>query len=105
MAESLMLDYLEEGQFRQDGRDHLMACYRTLGRCGSDHSVGFLEDVLLGNAYKDRFGAKLPLHKEGAALALREIGTPGAHQILKKASRSFSAKVRQAARQALEHAK
>ncbi len=105
MSESLMLDYLEEGQFKTGERDHILACYRTLGRCGSDHSVGFLEDVLLGNAYKDRFGGKLSLHREGAAIALGEIGTPSAYKTLRKASRSFSSQVRQAARTAMEDAR
>lgn len=105
MAESLMLDYLEEGQFKREDRDHIVACYRTLGRCGSDHSVGFLEDILLGNAYKDRFGGRLPVHKEGAAVALAEISTPAAYKTLKKAGRSFSSKVRQIARKAMEDSK
>ena len=102
MAESLMLDYLEEGQFKREDRDHIVACYKTLGRCGSDHSVGFLEDILLGNAYKDRFGGRLPVHKEGAADALAEMSTPAAYKTLKKAARSFSSKVRQIARKAME---
>jgi len=102
MAESLMLDYLEEGRFKRGDRDHIIACYKTLGRCGSDHSVGFLEDILLGNAYKDRFGGRLPVHKEGAAVALAEMSTPAAYKTLKKAARSFSSKVRQIARKAME---
>jgi hypothetical protein len=105
MAESLMLDYLEEGQFKREERDHILTCYKTLGRCGSDHSVGFLEDLLLGSSYKDRFGSSLALHREGAALALAKIGTPGAYKTLKKAGRSLSSKVRQAARQGLENLK
>lgn len=105
MAESLMLDYLEEGQFKREDRDHIIACYKTLGRSGSDHSVGFLEDILLGNAYKDRFGAALPLHREGAALALSKISTPAAYKTLKKATRSFSSKVRQIAQKAMEDSK
>ncbi len=105
MAESLMLDYLEEGQFKREDRDHIMACYKTLGRCGSDHSVGFLDDVLRENAYKDRFGAQISVHKEGAAVALAEIGTLAAIKILKKASRSFSSKLRQIARKAMEDSK
>ncbi len=102
MSESLMLDYLEEGEFKREDRDHIMACYKTLGQCGSDHSVGFLEDILLGNAYKDRFGGRLPIHKEGAAAALTQIGTPAAYKTLKKAGRSFSSKARQIARKAME---
>jgi hypothetical protein len=105
MAESLILDYLEEGQFKREERDHILTCYKTLGRCGSDHSVGFLEDLLLGSTYNDRFGGSLTLHREGAALALAKIGTPGAYKTLKKAGRSFSSKVRHAARQALESLK
>jgi HEAT repeat protein len=105
MSESLMLDYLEEGQYKKNGRDHVMQCYKTLGRCGSDHSVEFLSDVLLGNAYKERYGGQLALHREGAAIALGRIGTTQAWKILKKASRSLSSKIRQAAKKAMEDAK
>lgn len=105
MSESLMLDYLEEGQYKKDGRDHVMQCYKTLGRCGSDHSVEFLSDVLLGNDYKERYGGQLALHREGAAIALGRIGTTQACKILKKASRSLSSKIRQAAKKAMEDAK
>lgn len=102
LAESLLLDYLEEGSFTIKGDSHLRACYRTLGRCGSDHSLNFLQGILFAPDNGDRFGVDGAVHRTGAALGLAAMGTDPARQTLRKASKSNVAGIRKAAETALE---
>ena len=102
LAESLLLDYLEEGAFTIKRDSHLRACYRTLGRCGSDHSLTFLQGILFNTANADRFGLKMAVHRTGAALGLAAMGTDPARQALRKAAKSNVAGIRQAAETAME---
>ncbi len=102
LAESLLLDYLEEGTFTVKRDSHLRACYRTLGRCGSDHSLNFLRGILFDTANGDRFGLKMAVHRTGAALGLSAMGTDPARQALRMAVKSNVAGIRRAAETALE---
>jgi hypothetical protein len=98
-TESLFLDYLEKRQMNITNQQHLLACYRTLGQCGSENSIPFLRSSLLGRGWSLDLGS---IHRRGATAALRELGTKQAEEILQKASKSFYPSVRIAYRKALE---
>jgi hypothetical protein len=100
LAEGLLLDYMKQGQLRQKDREHLLACYRALGRCGSSLSIPFLREVLLSRAWMPGFGRSI--HRQGAAMSLMELGSQEAGEILQKASRSLSPRIRRAYRKAGE---
>ena len=103
LAESLLLDYIEQRRFRRKDRQHLLACYRALGRCGSSHSVTFLQQVLSKRGWIPGFSRSM--HRQGAAISLIELGTQEAKEILERASRSLSPCVRLAYRKAVEASK
>jgi len=99
IAEGLFLDYLEKRQFTLTDRQHLLACYRALGQCGSDNSVPYLRKSLLGRGWSLDFGS---IHRHGATVALRTLGTKESEEVLLKASKSFYPAVRIAYRKTLE---
>ena len=103
LAEGLLLDYIQQGQFRHNDREHVLACYRALGRCGSSRSVPVLRAVLTGQGWMPDFGRFI--HRQGAAIALMEMGNDEAKEILEKASRSLSPPIRRACRKAAQEEK
>ncbi|MFH1672161.1 MAG: HEAT repeat domain-containing protein [Pseudomonadota bacterium] len=98
LTESLLLDYLEKRQFKRRDREHLLACYRAIGQCGSSRSIPFLRGVLLNRGWIPGFGRSS--HRQGAVMALMALGTEEAQEILDKASRSLLPTVRCAYRNA-----
>lgn len=100
LIEDLLLDYLEKRQFTIKNHQHLLACYRTLGQCGSGHSIPFLRRVLFYRVWFPDLGKSI--HRRGAAVALTALGTKEAKEILQKASRSLFPSVRLACRSSLE---
>ena len=100
LAESLILDYLDKRQYRYKDRKHLLACYQTLGRCGSTISIPFLKKALLNIGWLP--GLTRSMHRRGAAFALTGLGLKEADATLSKASRSLFPSVRRACRKALE---
>ncbi len=100
LAESLLLEYLERRQYKLKDRQHLLACYRTLGRCGSAQSIPFLRGLVLSRVWIPGFTTSI--HRQGAAMALMEMGTQEAEEILEKAARSLLPGVRRAYRKARE---
>jgi hypothetical protein len=100
LAEGLLLDYLEKGRFQRKDREHLLACYKTLGRCGSALSIPFLRDVLLSQSWIPGFGRAV--HRQGAAMSLMELQEPEAKEALEKASQNLSPRVRRAYKKASE---
>jgi HEAT repeat protein len=100
LAERLLLDYLKQRQFGSTDHQHILACYSTLGRCGSQRSVPFLRQTLVNRGWI--FGNGRSIHRRGAAIALIALGTEEAREILRKASCSLSPIVRLAYRKALE---
>ncbi len=102
-TEELFLDYLEKRQFRRTDNQHILDCYRTLGKCGSSLSVLFLQNVLLDQGWKSIVGTdSFSLERQGAATALAELKTNEAEETLKKASRSLFPGIRQAYQKAVE---
>lgn len=100
VAEDLLLKYLERRQYTVTNHQHLLACYRALGRCGSSPCFPFLQKVLFAKGWFPDFGKSV--HRIGATVALQALETKEAKEILGKASRSFFPAVRLAYRKALE---
>jgi hypothetical protein len=98
--EALLLDYLEQARFKITDHQHLIACYRALGRCGSSDCIPFLRSLLFNRGWIFDFGRSV--HRKGAISALVSLGTEDAIELLHKASKSLLPAVRFAYHKALE---
>jgi HEAT repeat protein len=98
-AERLLLDYLEQRKFRINDPRHSLACYQTLGQCGSSLSMPFLEGVLFNRGWIPDFGKSI--HRQGALKALNLLETQEAELVLERAGRSLLPGVRSACRKAI----
>ncbi|HNY66602.1 MAG TPA: HEAT repeat domain-containing protein [Deltaproteobacteria bacterium] len=96
-AESILLQYLQNRDFARDQHGHVIACFTALGRCGSDRSVPFLRQTLVGQSWWPSFGRSAV--REGAAAALAGIGTPQSLKVLDDAARSLNPVLRRLARE------
>lgn len=85
--ENMLLDYIKENIGKKDP-DHILACFKALGRCGSNTSVPFLRKILLTKGWNNLMGSGKPVFREGAAIALSFIDTPEAADVLQKASKN-----------------
>ncbi len=101
-AESLMLRYLEDRQYLQADRDHLLTCYQTLGCCGSSEALPFLTDTLFGSFWSGLFGFGRAVEREGAILALMRLNREDARDLLRKAAGSLYPHIRLAYNRARE---
>lgn len=95
-SETLMLQYLENFPDEDVDRNHLLSCYRILGKCGSERSLAFLKKKLFNGAWTGILGNRQSLHRQGALLALSELGSPEALKIIQKAANSRSPLVHKA---------
>ncbi|HEB51094.1 MAG TPA: HEAT repeat domain-containing protein [Desulfobulbus sp.] len=96
--ERLMLDYLEQENWTVQGRDHLLACYRALGMCGSHRSLPFLRHILMQRNLNTLFAMGGSVHKEGAARALQALRLRDAGLILEQGCHSMMPDTRSACR-------
>ncbi len=94
-VEEGLLWYLQTHGFREEEHEHLLECFRTLGKCGSAQSLGFLRQLLLGGNWFSRLRATV--RRQGAALALSELGLDEARKILAEAIHSRYPGIRKAA--------
>ncbi|MES0396391.1 MAG: HEAT repeat domain-containing protein [Syntrophobacteria bacterium] len=99
-SETLLLQYLEEGKIKGSDDKHIIACFRTLGRCGSPRSIPFLRQTLLGRGWMPDLRSSA--YRQGAALALKVMRIKGAQQVLEDASRSLKPGVRRIARKVMQ---
>jgi hypothetical protein len=99
-SEALLLQYLEEGKIKGSDDKHIIACFRTLGRCGSPRSIPFLRQNLLGRGWIPDLRSSA--YRQGAALALQAMRMKGAQQVLEDASRSLKPGVRRIARKVMQ---
>ncbi len=99
-SETLLLQYLEEGKIKGSDDKHIIACFRTLGRCGSPRSIPFLRQTLLGRGWMPDLRSSA--YRQGAALALQAMRIKGAQQVLEDASRSLKPGVRRIARKVIQ---
>lgn len=97
-AEDLLMKYLKNLNVGATRADHVMECFRTLGRCGSVRSVPFLRATLFHRKWLAGFQKSAA--REGAALALVELRIPEAREVIETAGRSFYPGLRGIARRA-----
>jgi hypothetical protein len=99
-SEALLLDYLEQGKQKRSDEEHIIACFRTLGRCGSQRSIPFLRKTLLGSGWLPSF--KKSSYQQGAAYALEVMGLEESQKVLEDASRSFYPSIKRLARKIIQ---
>lgn len=87
VVEELLLSYLEKTKFSINEENHIILCFRTLGKCGSSRSVAFLRETLFRWGWMAVFG-KIA-YRRGAVMALRELGIHEADEVLEHARRSL----------------
>ena len=93
--ENMLLNYLKENSTQKDPV-HIRACYRALGRCGSNASVPYLRRILLSRGWNSFMGSGKLIFREGAAIAVALLDTPEAKDVLQKASKSRFKVIRKA---------
>jgi hypothetical protein len=93
--ENMLLSYLKETSAKKDP-PHILACYKALGRCGSNTALPFLRRILLSRGWNSFMGSGKLIFREGAAIALALLDTPEAKDILQKASKSKFGVIRKA---------
>jgi HEAT repeat protein len=98
-AEKVFTDYLQDKRFSSEDDEHLAACFRALGRCCTARSLPFLQETLLHGGLFSRL--RLSARRLGAAIALSELGTKRAREVLEKASHSRYPAVRGAAQKVM----
>ena len=96
ITEGLLLDYLEHRKFKSTDNEHVIACFITLGQCGSSRSIPFLRRTLLGWGWMPTFWRAA--HRNGAAIALSMLGMKEARQVLEDAGRCLYPSVRRIVR-------
>jgi len=96
----LILDYLQQKKIVYRDDQQILSCFKTLGCCGTTSSIPFLGQTLLGQGWD--FGTERSLWRQGTALALLELKTQEAKDVLKKASRSLFPSIRSACQKALK---
>jgi HEAT repeat protein len=94
-AERLLAKHIRDGKIDGDDSGELIACFKALGRCGTERSLPFLKDTLLKGGWISRF--RPSTLRQGAAIALAEVGTEKSLQLLEEAARSPFPAVRSAA--------
>jgi hypothetical protein len=93
--EKMLLNYLR-GNTAQKDPAHILACYKALGRCGSNTAVPFLRTILLNRGWNSFMGSGKLIFREGAAIALALLDTPEARDVLQKAAKSRFRVIRKA---------
>jgi HEAT repeat protein len=98
IAEDLLMQYIQNRNFSVAQSEHIMECFRTLGKCGSSRSVPFLRKTLLHRKWMA--GLRKSAYRESAALALVALKIPEARQVIEAAGRSLHLGLRRIAREA-----
>lgn len=93
--EGMLQNYLK-GNITQKDPAHILACFRALGRCGSNTTVPFLRRTLMNRGWNSFMGTGKLIFREGAAVALALLATPEAKDILSNASKSKFRVIRKA---------
>jgi hypothetical protein len=99
-VERLFISYLMKKKFSQGEIQHLIDCFKTLGLCGSERSIPFLQELLFGGNLLVKFLGAPSL--QGAGIALSELNNKEAWFILKKAAASFYPGVRRSVRELVD---
>ena len=99
-TERLFITYLKKGKSSQGEQQHLIDCFKTLGLCGSERSIPFLQELLFGGNLLTKFLGSPSL--QGAGIALSGLDNKEAWLILKKAAGSFYPGVRRSVKELVE---
>lgn len=86
-VEGHLLGYLQNRAFPKGQDDHVLACFKALGQCGSPRCVPFLRRELLRLGWMPSFWRTA--YRTGAAVALNALGTQEARQVLDDAARWY----------------
>jgi hypothetical protein len=92
------MQYMQNRNFSAAQSEHIMECFRTLGKCGSSLSIPFLRKTLLHRKWIA--GLRKSAYREGAAFALVALKIPEARQVIEAAGRSLHPGLRRIARKA-----
>ena len=95
-AERLLRGYIAAGKADEIDASHRTVCFHALGRCGSDHSVPFLRDILLARPWSDLFSRDGSGRRADAALALSLLDTESARETLRRGRKSRFPRIRRA---------
>jgi hypothetical protein len=95
-AEEVLSKHIMNGKFNGHDSGELIACFKALGKCGTERSLPFLTNTLLKGGWISRF--RPSTLRQGAAMALAEFGTEQSLQVLEVAAKSHFPAVRSAAR-------
>ena len=93
-AEGLLSKHIRDGKINGDNSGELIACFKALGKCGTERSLPFLQETLLKGGWISRF--RPSALRQGAAMALAEFGTEQSLQVLEEAAKSHFPAVRSA---------
>ena len=97
---NLIRNYLDHKKIRREDHEQILNCYKTLIRCDSGSFVPFLRESLISKGLDFSFDRSV--RRRGAALALLELDTEEAQEVLKRASKSLFPNVRSAYRNAVK---
>jgi HEAT repeat protein len=97
---NLIRNYLDHKKIRREDHEQILNCYKTLVGCDSRCFVPFLRESLISQGLNFSFGRSL--RRQGAALALLELDTEEAQEVLGQASKSLFLSVRSAYQKALK---
>lgn len=97
VAEALLLRYLQHTRFTKARTGHVLECFKTLGKCGSQCAVPYLRETLLGRKWTSSF-LQSPFRR-GAALALAALKIPESDQVIEEARRSMHPGLRRTIRE------
>lgn len=86
-VEEFLLSYINKNKTGTVYADHIIQCFRILGRCGSARSVPFLRQTLIRWGFLS--SSRRPVLRRGAAIALATLGITEADKVLERAGRSF----------------
>jgi hypothetical protein len=103
VAEEFLVSHIKRIRATDFYANHLIECFRTLGKCGSARSVPFLRDTLLKWGFLT--GSKRGVMRRGAAIALGTLGLAEADRVLDAAKRSMFPGIRKIAERAIEEEK
>jgi hypothetical protein len=101
-TEQLFINYIQKQQKVHSGnQEHLSACFKTLGQCGSAHSIPFLRETIWSGNWFSRFIGVNSVKRQGAAFSLQTLGTEEAQNVLDEAASSFYPGVRRAVKEVM----
>jgi hypothetical protein len=102
-VEDLFMEYLQNEGFNDGDEDHVLQCFKTLGKCGSSRCVPFLGQSLCKRPWLLCF--RRPVNRRGAAAALARLGISESEKILNAAGKSLFPGLRSLVRKAREELK